>query len=189
MDPLPPHKLLPRPVGELYQCIREFHVATIGNDFEASSFSDYITKHPPKGIGASVDLVRRLLADYPDVLAMFERELVGEERTQLDKQTPDLKAPHRPKKRSHEENVATVSGRGSAYALARLRKDRPDIHARVLAGEISPRAGMIEAGFRKKAERKKLTTLEKLASAVAKLTDDEWHELSQKENQRRGRLI
>ena len=36
--------------------------------------------------------------------------------------------------------------------LRRLRKDRPDIHARVLAGELSPHAGMIEAGFRKKPE-------------------------------------
>ena len=40
-----------------------------------------------------------------------------------------------------------------AAALRRLRKDRPDIHARVLAGELSPHAGMIEAGFRKRSAR------------------------------------
>jgi hypothetical protein len=39
--------------------------------------------------------------------------------------------------------------------MRRLRKDRPDIHARVLAGELTPHAGMIEAGLRKKTERKK----------------------------------
>jgi hypothetical protein len=38
----------------------------------------------------------------------------------------------------------------SAAFLRRLRRGRPDIHARVLAGELSPHAGMIEAGFRKK---------------------------------------
>jgi hypothetical protein len=42
------------------------------------------------------------------------------------------------------------SGNSRAAFLRRLRKDRPDIHARVLAGEISANAGMIEAGFRKK---------------------------------------
>jgi hypothetical protein len=42
------------------------------------------------------------------------------------------------------------SGTSAAAALRRLRKHRPDIHARVLAGEISANAGMVEAGFRKK---------------------------------------
>jgi len=40
------------------------------------------------------------------------------------------------------------TGTSRAYALRRLREQRPDIHARVLAGEISPHAGMVEAGFR-----------------------------------------
>ena len=44
------------------------------------------------------------------------------------------------------------SGNSRAAFLRRLRKDRPDIHARVLAGELSPHAGMIEAGFRKKVQ-------------------------------------
>jgi hypothetical protein len=34
-------------------------------------------------------------------------------------------------------------------ALRRLRKSRPDLHARVLNGELSANAAMIEAGFRK----------------------------------------
>jgi hypothetical protein len=43
------------------------------------------------------------------------------------------------------------SGNSRAAFLRRLRKHRPDIHARVLIGELSPHAGMIEAGFRKRA--------------------------------------
>ena len=42
------------------------------------------------------------------------------------------------------------SGNSRAAFLRRLRKDRPDIHARILAGEITPHGGMVEAGFRKK---------------------------------------
>jgi hypothetical protein len=37
------------------------------------------------------------------------------------------------------------TGTSAAAALRRLCKDRPDIHARVLAGEISAHAGMVEA--------------------------------------------
>ena len=46
------------------------------------------------------------------------------------------------------------AGNSRAAFLRRLRKHRPDIHARVLAGELSPHAGMIEAGFRKQPNRK-----------------------------------
>jgi hypothetical protein len=46
-------------------------------------------------------------------------------------------------------NSSRPSGTSKAYALRRLRKDRPDLHARVLAGEISAHAAMITAGFRR----------------------------------------
>ena len=45
------------------------------------------------------------------------------------------------------------AGNSRAAFLRRLRKDRPDIHGRVLAGELSPYAGMVEAGFRKRRGR------------------------------------
>jgi hypothetical protein len=38
------------------------------------------------------------------------------------------------------------SGNSRAVFLRRLRKDRPDLHARVLAGELTPHAGMVAAG-------------------------------------------
>jgi hypothetical protein len=66
-----------------------------------------------------------------------------------------LRPAHRPKTVDNENDVINTSrptGTSRAAALRRLRKDRPDIHARVLAGELSPHAGMIEAGFRKKRE-------------------------------------
>jgi hypothetical protein len=48
--------------------------------------------------------------------------------------------------RSLPVNVSFAIGRGStddeSYAHSRLRKDRPDIHARVLAGEITAHAEM-----------------------------------------------
>jgi len=58
-------------------------------------------------------------------------------------------------KQSDVHEVERPSGNSSAAFIRRLRKDRPDIHARVLSGEITPHAGMIEAGFRRKVERRK----------------------------------
>lgn len=41
-------------------------------------------------------------------------------------------------------------GTSCQYSLRKLRKSAPEYHARVLAGELSPHAAMIQAGFRKK---------------------------------------
>ncbi len=59
------------------------------------------------------------------------------------------------------------SGTSQTAALRRLRKDRPDLHAQVLAGDLTPHAAMVVAGFRKRtatvpAER--LAHLEALAA-------------------------
>ena len=70
----------------------------------------------------------------------------------------NLRPAHRPAKTvySNESDVhasARPSGNSRAAFLRRLRKHRPDIHARVLAGEITPYAGMVEAGFRRRRSR------------------------------------
>jgi hypothetical protein len=54
------------------------------------------------------------------------------------------------------------TGTSAAAAHRRLREQRPDLHARVLAGEATAHAAMIEAGFRKKRARRKQTPLDKL---------------------------
>jgi hypothetical protein len=45
--------------------------------------------------------------------------------------------------------IERPQGNSVQAALRRLRKDRPDLHARVLAGELSAHAAMQEAGFRR----------------------------------------
>jgi hypothetical protein len=65
-------------------------------------------------------------------------------------------------KRNHEH------GTSRTYALRKLRKDAPAIHARVLAGDLSPHAGMLEAGFRHKP-----TPLETLHTVWRKVSPDE----------------
>lgn len=62
-------------------------------------------------------------------------------------------------------NSDRPTGTSAAAALRRLRKDRSDIHARVLAGELSPHAGMIEAGFRKRGKSRAMSGLERLRRA------------------------
>jgi hypothetical protein len=146
------------------------------------SWADYLQCPEPWGLGMAEASAKLVMTELDD------SKLLGDVLA-LDKATPNLKAAHRPKKPDNEKTVIRVSKYGTdpAYALARLRRDRPDIHARVLLGELSPHAGMIEAGFRKKAKSRKLTTFEKAAKHVQKLSKPEWKKLVTMETRRRAK--
>ena len=51
---------------------------------------------------------------------------------------------------SKPDKPKSLRGNSEAYTLKRLSRDRPDILARIEAGEISANQGAIEAGFRDK---------------------------------------
>jgi hypothetical protein len=60
-----------------------------------------------------------------------------------------LLARGRPKKGKGKSGYTHFKSHGSRERdVARLNRDRKDLAARVIAGELSPNAGMIEAGFR-----------------------------------------
>jgi hypothetical protein len=67
----------------------------------------------------------------------------------LDAQTPDLLEAHRPKKPDTPKSDVRVSGYGNdaSYALARLRRDHPELAARVEAGEVSGSQERFTAGW------------------------------------------
>ena len=74
--------------------------------------------------------------------------------------------------RSRGNNItSTLEQRGTdrIYTRARLRRDRPDLAVRVDAGELSPHAAAIEAGFRVRTATVPLT-VEGVYRAVLKLS-------------------
>jgi hypothetical protein len=67
-----------------------------------------------------------------------------------------------------DQKAKPAQGTSVAYTLRRLARERPDLLARVEAGELSANKAAIEAGFRKVP-----TPQEQIRKAFAKLTDDE----------------
>lgn len=114
---------------------RERIVSATGQHVTFSSFAAFVTAAPLEGLGASLGQLRDICRSDPEALDAIDRATAGRqgERTDLVDNIHEVQRP---------------SGTGSAAALRRLRKDRPDLHARVLAGELSPNAAAIEAGFR-----------------------------------------
>jgi hypothetical protein len=53
-------------------------------------------------------------------------------------------------KGTNEMPSSRPTGTSADAALRRLRKQRPDLHAQVLAGQLSPHAAAVEAGFRRR---------------------------------------
>lgn len=115
-------------------------------------FEDFVTAPPPAGLGATMEQIRRLLRDRPDVLDLVDQVVVGR------KGRPNNPWGREGKSEQEEINADIISinsspapgpdphpdGTSATYALRRLRRERPDLHARVLAGELSPHRAMVE---------------------------------------------
>jgi hypothetical protein len=104
-----------------------------GELVEYDRFIDFVTTAPLKGIGASADLVRRVVADDKAVVDLLDRALQNPVGSNVPLDNIQEHAP---------------TGTSEAAALRRLRKDAPALHAEVIGGHISAHAAMIQAGFR-----------------------------------------
>ncbi len=126
-----------------------------GETVTHETLDEFVTDTPLAGLGSTVSQVDRLLADYPRVKDKWDAALY---------RPPSLHAAggarsSRPEHGSQRE------------ALRRLRKDRADLHARVLDGELSSNAAMIEAGFRRRTVKVPLDNMERAAALLRKHLD------------------
>jgi hypothetical protein len=105
------------------------------------SFAELVVDTPPHGLGSDLETIRRLCAG--------DREL-------MDLMDQDEQRPHGGDRKSEQIKSYNITldpnprGTSAEGALRRLREQAPEIHARVLAGELSPHGGMVEAGFRRR---------------------------------------
>jgi len=107
----------------------------IGPVVRHERFADFVTTPPVQGLGASVELVRRIVADDPEAVDLLDKALAGRqgERTDLVYNIHKVERP---------------AGTAKDRALRKLRTDAPELHAQVLAGKLSAHAAMVKAGFR-----------------------------------------
>lgn len=107
-----------------------------GELVEYERFVDFVTTPPLKGLGVTVRLVQRVVADDPVAVDLLDQALQvqhGGDRSKVD-----------------NIQLAQPGGTSRAASLRRLRKDAPELHAEVLAGQLSAHAAMVQAGFRKR---------------------------------------
>lgn len=134
-----------------------------------SNFVEYVRATPPEGLGASIELLEKLTSGDPVAVDLLDRALQrphgGDRKSEAAKAKINV----------DNVNVERPTGNSAEQAIRRLRRHRPDIHARVMAGELSAHAGMIEAGFRKPPPA---TALQKIFALLPQLNAAERDELT-----------
>jgi hypothetical protein len=87
-------------------------------------------------MGCDLAMLKRICAQDPEALDMLDQVMQrpwGGNRRSADFKSDNVRL----EQEQHYGNSASA-------ALRRLRKERPDLHARVLAGEMSPRWRCLE---------------------------------------------
>jgi hypothetical protein len=115
-------------------------IARTGQIAQFKSFRAFVEAQPLEGLGADIPTIKRLCADNPAALDALDRVTTH--------------AAHRPIEdkslQCNDLSDQADQGNSAAYAIRKLRADAPELHERVIAGDISPHAAMIQAGFRRK---------------------------------------
>jgi hypothetical protein len=134
-------------------------------------FEDFVVTPPTKGLGASVDLIRRIVKDDAEALDMLDQA---------------LQRPHGGDTRSGSAqtnvdniNVGRPAGTSKEHALRKLRASAPELHADVLQGRLSAHAAMVQAGYRKRIASVPLNPTGAAATLRRLFTDQQWQEFAE----------
>ena len=137
-----------------------------GHLIELPNLRALITEKPIRGWGQNPDKIQAVIQDDAEALALFREAMVdgpGQPKTTEAKSIND-----------NVINTLSSQGNSKAYTVSRLKRDRPDLFEKVVAGELSANKAAIEAGFRRKP-----TTIEQIKTLWSKATLDEQSEFIQ----------
>ena len=105
-----------------------------GDEVTHERFESFVVPPPLKGLGGTVDLIKRVVEDDKATLDLLDQALEGRQGERSDL--------------VNNINEVRPQGTSQSQALRRLRKDEPELHAEVLAGNLTAHAAMVKAGYR-----------------------------------------
>jgi hypothetical protein len=110
-------------------------VQATGELAEYDHFAEFVNDPPPKGLGADVDMLKRMCKKDDEALRLLREVVTGEVGDN-----------------QHTEGTSNRSTHGTTkdYTLDRLAREDAELYEKVVADEMSANAAAIEAGFRDK---------------------------------------
>jgi hypothetical protein len=129
-------------------------ITKLGDEVTYTRFADFAATAPTAGLGISVGVLRKLVQDDPVAVDALDRAM--QERS------------GRPKRETLDnvQGSEAPTGNSEAATVRRLRKDRPDLHAKYLSNELSANAAAIQAGFRPRTFTVRADDPEKIAATL-----------------------
>jgi len=127
------------------------------------SFEEFVTAAPLDGLHTSVQMLKDVCRRSTPAIDAIDRAC-QHEKGRPSSETVSNRDSFEP--RPH-------SGDGRDVALRRLRKDRPDLHAKVLDGTLSAHGAMVEAGLRHRTVIVRVTDPRSAAKMLADNMSDE----------------
>jgi hypothetical protein len=106
---------------------------------EHATFASFVVAEPPRGLHTKIEIIRSVCRDTPYALDLVDQALQR-----------DAPVNQHDKPVNNGDGLQRPRGNARRAALRRLREQRPDLHAEVLAGDKTAHAAMIEAGFRQR---------------------------------------
>lgn len=122
---------------------RSFYCKPVLAQIEFATFEKYVVDDLPTGLGTTVQMLKNICRDDDEALSLIDKATQRKAGDWNTHPEPDVIV-------DNVNNNIRPTGNTKDAALRRLRKDRADLHEKVIAGEISAHAAMIDAGFRKK---------------------------------------
>lgn len=145
---------------------RERVVQETGEIAPFKQFNDFVRTKPLEGLGTDIKTLERLCADDKEALGLLTQATTGKQGARNDIV-------------NNVNYVDSPEGNSTAYALRKLQLDAPELHKQVIAGDLSPHAAMVEAGFRKKTVSIPVDDVRAIARALVRhLTVDQLEELT-----------
>jgi len=135
-----------------------------GEVAEFERFKDFVEAPLVAGLESDIEQIKRLCSNNDAITDLIDQAIQNPNGG--DRKSPEARI------RNDNGNSDIPSGNEQAYALRRLRKSRPDLHSKVLKGELSSNSAMIEAGFRRKTLNVPLDP-EKLAQTIKRHFNEE----------------
>lgn len=136
---------------------QEFETAR-GEQVTYERFQDFVTTPPLKGIGASIDLIKRIVGtDDPELLVLLRDAMRAKQGRPGSGET-----------RADSARVSGTSGEDAALTADRLAREAPEEYAAVLRGERTLHAAAVRAGIRHRRIAIRLDNAESAAETLRK---------------------
>ena len=135
-------KLIVRVIAE--NLWREFYCEPMQSEVRHESFERYVTDNLPTGLGTTIRFLKNLCRDDAEALKAIDQAIQQKQSGGKNQHT---------KQKCLLDNIQEAkapTGTSRDAAIRRLRKDRPDLLEKVIAGQLSAHAAALEAGHRKK---------------------------------------